>query len=185
MAVRPLRGPFTVEDFHRLARIGVLREDDRVELIDGQVVEMSPIGGPHAACVRRLNDIFATRVLDVAVVDIQNPIVLGLRDQPQPDVTVLRRRAGGYRDHPRPPDILLVIEVADTTLAYDRGAKMPLYARAGIPEAWLVDVAAERIHIHRDPAAGAYRSIQVLSRGEAVTPLGFPHVTIPANEILG
>jgi Uma2 family endonuclease len=185
MAVRPFRGPFTVEDFHRLAEVGVLREGDRVELVDGQVVEMSPIGGPHAACVRRLIAIFARHVRDVAVIDVQDPIVLGPRDQPQPDITLLRPRADGYRDHPRPPAILLVVEVADTTLAYDRGVKVPLYARAGIPEAWLVDLGAERIHIHRDPAAGGYRSIQVLSRGEAVTPLAFPDVTLAVGEILG
>jgi Uma2 family endonuclease len=185
MAVRPLRGPFTVEDFHRLARIGVLREDDRVELIDGQVVAMSPIGAPHAACVRRLNDIFATRVLDVAVVDIQNPIVLGPRDQPQPDVTVLRRRADGYPDHPRPPDVLLVIEVADTTLAYDRDVKLPRYARAGIPEAWLVDVSAERIVSFREPAGDAYRDIRAAGRGDRIAPLAFPEVPLTVDEILG
>jgi Uma2 family endonuclease len=185
MAVHPVRGPFTVEDFHRLAEAGVLRPDARVELIDGQVVEMSPIGGPHAACVRRLSDFFARHVVDVALIDVQNPVVLGPRDEPQPDVTVLRRRAEGYSDHPRPPDVLLVIEVADTTLAYDRDVKLPRYARAGIPEAWLVDVSAARIVSYREPAGDAYRDIRTAGRGDRIAPLAFPEVTLAVDEILG
>src|SRR5438552_1870673 len=150
MALPPLKGPFTVDTYQRLAELGNLGEDDRVELIDGQVVEMSPIGDRHASCVRRLIGLFARHLVDVAVIDAQNPVVLGQRDAPQPDVTLLQPRANGYPHHPRAADILLVIEVADTTLAYDRDTKMPLYARAGIPEAWLVDLAADVIQVHRN-----------------------------------
>ncbi len=129
-------------------------EDDRVELIDGQVVEMSPIGDRHASCVRRLNGLFARQLLDVAVIDVQNPVVLGRRDAPQPDVTLLVPRADAYPHHPRAQDILLVIEVADTTVAYDRDVKLPLYARVGIPEAWLVDLERDRARgrpLHQRP----------------------------------
>ncbi len=132
MALPPLKGPFTVDTYQRLGELGILGEDDRVELIDGQVVEMSPIGDRHASCVRRLNGLFARQLLDVAVIDVQNPVVLGRRDAPQPDVTLLVPRADAYPHHPRAQDILLVIEVADTTVAYDRDVKLPLYARVGI-----------------------------------------------------
>ena len=115
----------------------------------------------------------------------QNPIVLGLHDQPQPDLVLLRPRADAYPRHPRAADVLLVVEVADTSLAYDRDVKLPLYARAGIPEAWLVDLAAERIHTHREPAGGTYTRVQTISRGEHLAPVEFPDVTLAADQILG
>lgn len=180
-----LKGPFTVHTYQRLAELGVLREDERVELIAGQVVQMSPIGDRHAACVRRLTDFFAHARLDAAMFDVQNPVVLDEYDAPQPDLTLLRRRADGYPTHPRAADVLLAIEVADTTLAYDRDIKMPLYARAGIPEAWLVNLSADRIEVSRDPVGGAYLTVRTVSRGELLTPLQLPSVTLSADEILG
>lgn len=185
MAVRVLKGPFTVDSYQRLGELGVLREDDRVELIAGQVVEMSPIGDRHASCVRWLNHRFARSLLDVAMIDVQNPIVLSEHDAPQPDLVLLKPRADGYVKHPRAADVLLVIEVADTTLANDRDVKMPLYAEAGIPEAWLVDLSAARIEEYRKPAYGKYTGVRSVSRGETVTPLHFPNVTLSVDEILG
>jgi len=185
MALRPLKGPFTVDTYQRLGELGILGEDDRVELIGGQVVEMSPIGDRHASCVRRLNGLFARHLLDVAVIDVQNPVVLGERDAPQPDVTLLKPRADAYPHHPRAEDILLLIEVADTTLAYDRDIKLPLYARVGIPEAWLVDLESDRIQVCREPAGGRYASVRVLSRGDTITPLRFPNMTVSADDVLG
>src|ERR1700694_2937212 len=102
MALHLLKGPFTVDTYQRLAELGVLREDDRVELIDGQVVAMTPIGDRHASCVRRLNRLFARHVLAVAIVDVQNTVVLGEHDAPQPDLALLKPRADAYRKHPRP-----------------------------------------------------------------------------------
>jgi Uma2 family endonuclease len=124
MALHVLRGPFTVESYQRLAELGVLREDDRVELIAGQVVRMTPIGDRHASCVRRLSRLFSRHALELAIIDEQNPAVLGRHDAPQPDLALLKPRAAtvresfrdGYPRHPRSADILLVIEVADTTL---------------------------------------------------------------------
>ena len=184
MVQQLLKGPFTLEAYQRLAELGVLGEDDRLELIGGQVVEMSPIGGPHAGCVRRLMDLFVRRRLD-AMVDVQNPVVLSEHDAPQPDLALLTRRADGYPAHPRAADTLLVVEVADTSLAYDRDIKIPLYARAGIPEVWLVDLPADRLAIYRDPVDGAYASVRLVSRGATLSPLHFPHVTLPADDILG
>ncbi|MEX2156146.1 MAG: Uma2 family endonuclease [Gemmatimonadales bacterium] len=116
---------------------------------------------------------------------MQNPVVLGAHDVPQPDVAVLTRRGDRYPRHPRAADILLVIEVADTTVAYDRDIKMPLYARAGIPEAWLVDLPADRIDVYRDPVGGQHATVRSVSRGDVLTVLHFPTVTLAADEILG
>jgi Uma2 family endonuclease len=185
MAVPLLKGPFTVDAFQRLAELGVLREDDRVELIAGQVVEMTPIGDRHASCVRRLIRVFGQRLLEVALIDIQNPVVLGAQDAPQPDLTLLRPRADAYPKHPRAADILLVIEVADTSLTYDRDIKIRLYARAGVPEAWLVDLSADLIQVYREPPSGEHASVRFVSRGDGITPLHFPNVTFSSDEILG
>ena len=175
---------FTVDEYHRMGQAGVFLEDHRVELIDGQVVEMTPIGDRHAACVRRLTRLFARHLLEVAIFDVQNPVVLGTHDAPQPDVTLLKLRPDGYPTHPRAADLLLVVEVADTTLAYDRDVKLPLYAGAGIPEVWLVDLPGERIQVYHDPAGGRYASGRSVSRGATISPLHFPGVSVAADDIL-
>lgn len=185
MALPVLEGPFTVETYQRLAELGVLREDARVELIGGQVVEMTPIGDRHAACVRRLNHRLSHDLHEDAIVDVQNPVLLDDYDLPQPDLAVLRHRRDTYPSHPRATDVLLVMEVADTTLAYDRDIKIPLYAEAGIPEAWLVVLPEDRIEVSREPAGGVYTSVRSVSRGETITPIQFPPVTLTVDEILG
>jgi Uma2 family endonuclease len=176
---------FTVDEYHRMGEAGVFHEDDRVELIDGQVVQMTPIGDRHASCVRRLNRLFARHLVELAVIDVQNPIVLGQHDAPQPDVTVLKPRDDAYRHHPGAADILLVIEVADTTADYDRLVKIPLYARAGIPEAWLVNLARDHIEVCRNPSGAGYTDIRTARRGETITPVAFPSVSISVDDILG
>jgi len=184
MAAPLLKGPFTVDMYQRLPALGVLAENARVELIGGQVVEMSPIGDRHANCVRRLIRAFAPHV-DVAIIDVQDTLVLGEHDAPQPDLTVLKPRADAYRTHPRPPDTLLVVEVADTTLTYDRDVKIPLYADAGIPEVWLVNLPADRIDVYRQPVAGHYASVRAVSRGDTLSLLRLPDIIFAAVDILG
>jgi Uma2 family endonuclease len=177
---------FTVDEYHRMGEAGVLHEDDRVELLDGQIVQMTPIGIRHAACVNRLNALIIGLAGTQATVSIQNPLILGEHEEPQPDVAVLRYRADGYQTgHPRALDTLLVVEVADTSLAYDRDVKVPRYARAGVPEVWLVDLAADRIEVYRQPAAERYADVRAASRGEMLSPLHFPTVTLATDEILG
>jgi Uma2 family endonuclease len=186
MSVRLLKGPFTVEDYHRLAEVGILGEDDRVELLDGQIVEMTPIGPEHAGCVDTLLRILSRRVGDAAMLRGQNPVVLGMRWEPQPDVAVLKPRADEYRTaHPGPGDILLVIEVADSSLESDRDVKLPLYAAAGIPEAWVVDLEHDTIEVHRQPGPGRYREVRTLGRGDALAALLVPTGTISVDEVLG
>ena len=177
---------FTVDEYHRMGEAGVFHEDDRVELVDGQVVEMSPIGPEHAGCVGALTGLLARLVGDRAVVWVQNPIDLSELAEPQPDVALLSPRPDAYRTaHPQPEDILLVIEVADTTVTYDRDVKLPLYARAGIPEAWLVDLKSHHIEVCREPSGAQYTDIRTARRGETITPVAFPTVKISVEEILG
>jgi Uma2 family endonuclease len=185
MALRPLKGPFTVDTYQRLAELGVLREDERVELIDGQVVAMSPIGDRHASCVRRLNRLLSRALVHLAIIDVQNPVVLGEYDVPRPDLALLKARVDAYPRHPRARDTLLLIEVADSSVPFDRDVKIPLYARAGIPEVWLVDLRVDQIEVYRDPIAGTYASVRSASRGDTLTLLHLSNVTVAADEILG
>ena len=173
-------------EYYRLGELGVLGEDDRVELINGQIVQMTPIGTAHSGCVGALTDLLGRAVGKRALVWVQNPLRVGDRAEPQPDLVVLRRQPGGYRKaHPRPGDTLLVIEVADTSLEYDRDVKIPLYARAGVPEAWLVDLQGDCIEVYREPGAGGYAEVRIARRGEALQPLLLDPVLLKVEDILG
>jgi Uma2 family endonuclease len=158
---------FTVDEYHRLGETGILGEDDRVELIEGEIVMMTPIGLRHAACVNRLNQLLVRLAGDAAIVQVQNPIVLDGHSEPQPDLTLLRPRADFYAAaRPAPGDVLLAIEVADPSIAYDRGVKLPLYGRCGIPELWIVDLGREQVDVYRQPVPGGYAERRTRSRGE-------------------
>jgi Uma2 family endonuclease len=176
---------FTVDDFHRMAVAGVFTEDDRVELLEGEITVMTPIGHRHAAVVDFLNDRLGEALRGRALVRVQSPIRLGPHSEPQPDLTLLRRSADYYRTAlPTATDVFCVIEVADTAVAYDR-AKLALYAEAGIPEAWIVDLQAERVEVSRQPRGARYERTLVVQRGEMVTPEAFPEVTLPTAHLLG
>src|SRR3712207_1324173 len=178
------RRRFTVHDYHRMGEAGILHEDDRVELIEGEIVEMAAIGTRHFACVNGLTRLLVRGVSDGAIVSVQNPVRLDERTEPQPDLTVLRVR--DYRESlPGPEDVLLLIEVSDTTLHYDRGVKLPLYARAGIPEVWIVDLAGEVIERHTDPSGDGYRSSKQARRGETVEPAALTELALLVDAILG
>jgi Uma2 family endonuclease len=178
---------FTVADLERMVRAGILQEDERVELLDGQIVEMSPINPPHASCVNRLTRLLAPLLASrQATVTIQNHLVLGPHQAPQPDVAVVRYRADGYRaGHPGPADTFLVVEVADSSLAKDRERKIPLYARSGIPEAWLANLPGDALEIYREPREGTYTDVRTARRGETVSPLAFPNLAFQVDDILG
>jgi Uma2 family endonuclease len=186
MAVEILRRRFTVEEYHRMGEAGILREDDRVELIDGEIVEMTPIGSRHAACVKRLMHLFVRALAARAVVSVQDPIAIPPESEPQPDLALLRPRADFYAGaHPEARDVLLVVEVADTTGPFDRGVKIPLYARAGISEVWLVDLTADVIEVHRRPGGGRYADLQRQARGERLVCQAFPDVELSVDDVLG
>lgn len=163
-----LRRRFTVAEYHRMGASGILSEDDRVELIEGEIVEMAPIGSRHQACVDRLTELFSIQLAQRAVIRVQGPIRLSEHSEPQPDLALLRRRPDFYAaSHPGPQDILLVVEVADTSADYDREVKLLLYGRYGIPEVWLVDLASECVDVCREPSMGGYQRCQTLKiRGQ-------------------
>ena len=186
MRMPQVRHRFTVDEYHRMAAAGVFQEDDRVELLDGQVVEMTPIGPDHGSCVNRLNALFAPLARGAATLSVQNPLVLDAHHEPQPDLALLRYRADGYRTrHPAPGDALLVVEVGDASVTRDRDDKIPQYAQRGVAEVWLVDLPADRIEVYRGPAAQGYGDVTTVSRGDTLAPLAFPNLTVPADEILG
>ncbi len=186
MAVDLKRYRFTRADYHRMAQTGILKPDVRVELIDGDIVEMNPIGRFHKASVDRLNELLLPHVRGSAIVPVQSSIVLGDYGEPEPDVTLLRYRADFYAESDETiADILLVIEVADTPESYDRRTKAPLYARFGIPELWIVDVNRAWITCYLDPTADGYSTTRVYRRGESLSPLAFPNLVIAVNDVLG
>jgi Uma2 family endonuclease len=182
---RPARWRFTTEEYHRMGEVGIFHEDDRVELIAGELIRMAAIGPRHAANVDRINDLFMARLERRAIVRVQNPVQLAAHSEPEPDIVLLRRRADYYATgHPQPEDVLLIVEVADTSLGYDRDTKVPLYAAAGIPEVWIADLQGDRLRVFRDPDAGEYRRVEVLTRNDSVAPLAFPDLLFSVDELL-
>lgn len=178
------RRRFDVDEYHRMARAGVLTEDDRVELLDGEIVEMGALGSRHISCVARLHRAFVEALGDRAFVTSQGAVRLGRYSEPHPDVAVLRPRADDYAGNiAGPEDTLLLVEVADTSLTYDRDVKLPLYAAAGIREVWIVDLTARVVQVCREPRQAAYRVQSRLERG-TLSPLAFPELELETGQIL-
>lgn len=180
----PTRYRFSVEEYALMGTCGILHEDQRVELIDGEIIQMSPIGVKHMRCVNRLNRRLVLALGERAIVSIQNPAVLSGHDAPQPDVAVLGASAEEHEGHPLPSEVLLVIEVSDSTLAYDRRVKLPLYARAGVPEVWIVDLQHDAIVQHADPQGEAYRAVTTYRRGDDVTSRALSNLVLAAADLL-
>ena len=178
------RHRFDVDEFARMGEAGIFTEDDRVELIDGEIREMTPIGSPHAGMVNRLTELLVTRLAGRANVIVQNPIRLDRHTEPQPDLVVARRRQSFYTDrHPEPGDVLVVVEVADSSLRYDRAEKVPRYGRAGIPETWLVDVEAGTVTVYTDPGPEGYARQQVRQRGEQMVASSVPELRLAVDDL--
>jgi Uma2 family endonuclease len=176
---------FTADEYERIADAGVIRDDERTELIDGEIVVMSRIGSPHSATVKRLIRMFTEALGRRVLVSVQDPIRLDEGNEPEPDVALLRPRDDDYKSgHARPPDIFLVVEVMDTSAPYDRRVKTPRYARHGIAEVWLVDLAEELIEVHRRPSGSRYKSRRTCRVGQQVAPEAFPDVVLDVAEIL-
>jgi Uma2 family endonuclease len=178
------RHRLTLDDYHRLGAAGILGEDDRVELLEGQLVDMSPIGPRHALAVDALTELLVTAVSGRAGVRVQNPIVLDSGTEPQPDIVLVRRPWRGYpASHPGPEDIILVIEVADSSRDMDLGAKRELYARAGIREFWIVDLISDGVLVCRNPGGDRYQSVTRVEPAGVLDVEGLPGVTIPAASL--
>ena len=178
------RHRLTRRDYHRMAEAGILAEDDRVELLDGQSVDMSPIGPRHALAIDVLARDLFTAAAGRAWVRVRNPIVLDSGSEPQPGIALVRHPWQGYPDaHPRPADVFLLIEVADSSLVVDRGAKLDLYARAGIREFWIVDLTTDGVLVHRNPIDGRYDAITTVDISGVLQVEALPGVTIPVASI--
>lgn len=176
---------FTADDYHRMGKLGIIAPDCRVELIDGEVLVMSPIGGGHAWAVTRVVLIFRSIPVEEAIPFIQNSVRLSEHWEPVPDFMLLRPAAAAKRRLPKPADVLLLIEVSDTTLRIDRDIKLPHYAEAGIPEVWILDLQNNCLRVYREPLGGEYRSVRVLGRGDSIAPLAFPSFQLKVDDLLG
>lgn len=186
---RPQRRRFTVDEYYRMADTGILRDNDRVELLDGEIVEMPPIGPEHASAVGALTKLFVRRFGDVSHVRVQSPIRLSNRSEPEPDIALVRDFPGVTRpytrSHPVAQDVYLLLEVADSSLNDDLKTKALLYAQHGILELWVLDVHGAKLIVLREPTAHGYQTRLELGRGETAPPQAFPDITISVDEILG
>jgi Uma2 family endonuclease len=184
--VELVRRRFTVDEYQQMAEAGILNRGDRVELIRGEIVHMTAVGHDHASCLSRLTHLLFERLHRRAILWPQNPLVILPDSEPEPDIILLARRDDFYRHAlPRPEDVALLIEVAATSLRYDRHIKGPLYAEAGVRDYWIVDVAGDAVDVYREPGAGRFGHTQRIGRGATLAPLAFPDVTFAVADILG
>ena len=177
---------FTVDEYHRMSDIGIFPEDKRFELIRGEILEMPVPKPPHSGRVNRLTHLFINRLGDLATVSIQNPSSIDDYSEPVPDVSVLKPRADFYSvNHPLPTDVLLVVEVSHTTHRFDTKIKAPLYAEAGIPEYWVINIPENVLEVRTEPINGIYTRLDLLKPGERIAPRAFPGILFRIEETLG
>jgi Uma2 family endonuclease len=176
---------YSVDDYEEMIRLGVLTENDRVELIRGEIVAKMPIGPRHSASIKGLNEVLFPQLVGRATVGIQDPIRLA-DSEPEPDLSLVRRRADRYASgHPRPPDIFLSAEGSDSSLDDDRTIKLSLYAEAGIIEYWIVNLVDDCLEVYRDPQPdGSYRDVRILRRGQSTDIAALPGVVVAVADIL-
>lgn len=186
MSVQVQKHCFNVDEYHRMAEVGLLSQDSRVELIEGEIVQMSPIGSKHGGAVKRLSALLNRSLGDSTIVSVQDPIRLSDFSEPQPDLALLKPRKDYYSNsHPTANDVLVVIEVVDASLRYDRNVKLPLYARGGIREAWLIILQKQLVEVYNEPVEGRYQRIQRLRAGKRLRSAALPEFSCRADEILG
>ena len=184
-ALAPTRRRFTVAEYYAMADVGILEENDRIELLDGDLIVMPPIGDWHAASVDRFTNSLPTLLQGRAIVRVQNPTRLNDNSEPQPDIMLLRWRDDFYGGgHPGPADVLLLIEVSDTSVDYDRSAKLSAYARAGIPEVWIATRQDSRIEAYTEPIEGEYSNVRYAAPGERIAPQAFPEVVLEVDSLI-
>lgn len=185
MARQAKQGRLTVQEYERMAELGIIGEHERVELVGGEIIRMAAMGRRHARSLMRMSRVTYQRIGNITVIRVQMPVAIPHFDEPEPDIAVLRPREDDYENHPAPDDVLLLIEVSDTSLAYDRGVKLPLYARAGIPEVWIVNLAGEEIERYTEPAGGRYRVVTRAGRGETLASVTVPELEVEVDAVLG
>ena len=186
MVAAPQRYQFSTQQYDRLIELGVLPEGTRVELLDGELIQMPAQGDRYVSCLRRLIGLVQEAGAAPGTLLVQMPLRIAWDGEPEPDLVVLRAPAAQYDAcPPGVDDVLLLVEVADSSRDYDREWKVPRYAEAGVPEVWLVDLQDDVLHVYREPAGGSYRVIQALQRGQTASPLALPEATLEVDQILG
>lgn len=180
----PAKYRLSVEQYYKMAEAGILGIEQRTELIEGEIIEMSAIGTKHAICVSNLAELLTVQTIQIAHVRQQNPIHLSDRSEPQPDIVLVKRPSSRYADcHPQPEDIFLLIEVSDSTLKYDREVKLPLYAKAEIAEVWIVNIEEQVFEVYRSLNQDRYEQVKIYGKGEVVSMSMFENIVISVNEI--
>lgn len=179
------RYAFTVRDYHQLVEAGHFTRADRIELINGELTLMPPIGPEHSYHTRRITNVLPDELPPGVLLQMNEPITIPDHSEPQPDAAIVKARADGYRKaHPGPKDVLLIIEVADSSVEFDMQVKSRLYARAGIPEYWVVDVKECCVHVHTNPAQRGYKTIQVHAKGDAIKSRAVSGLAVKASDLL-
>lgn len=186
MSRKPAKYWITADEYEQMGRAGVFGAAARLELLEGEIFEMSPIGSPHAACVKFLSNFLNRQFAGKLIVGVQDPVRLNAFSEPQPDVALLGWRDDFYRGaHPTPADVLLLVEVADSTVETDRSYKLPLYAQAGVAEVWIVNLPGEVIEVYAEPSGGAYHTARSYARGESARSVTVPDLALAVSEMLG
>jgi len=186
MAVRYERRPISVDDYHRMADAGIFASDERVELVDGKLIAVPPMGFPHGGAMGAMTRLLSSRFSDRAEIRVGLPVIIPPRSEPEPDFTLVTLDPNEWRDrHPTPPDVMLLIEVSDSSRAFDLRDKALVYARAGIRDFWVVDVVDRRLIVHRDPSAERYALTRVLHPLDTIAPLVFPSDELSVGAMTG
>lgn len=182
---QPVRLRFSVDDYYKMIELGMLKDYERAEIIEGELIKKMTVGDRHAAIVNFLTKFFVKNVSDEILVSVQNPVRLSDYDEPEPDLVLADLTKYDGKRHPRPAEILLVVEVSDSTVKYDRDVKLPLYAEAEVPEVWIVNIPNNIVEIHTHPSVGLYQSVKIFRRGETIETERLPNLGLRVNEILG
>ena len=182
---QPVRLRFTVDEYYKMIELGLLKDYEKAEIIEGELIKKMTVGDKHAAVVNFLTKFFVKMVSDDVLVSIQNPVRLSDYDEPEPDLTLADLRKFDGKRHPRPDEVILLVEVSDSTVKYDRDKKLPLYAEVEIPEVWIVNLPSELVEVHTKPSVGLYQFVKIFKRGETVKSEALPELNLPVDKILG
>ncbi len=182
---QPRRLRFSVDEYYKMIELGMLKDYEKAEIIEGELIQKMPIGDKHAAIVNTLNRFFIKNVSDDVLVSIQNPVRLTDYDEPEPDLVLADLTKYDGKRHPHPPEILLIVEVSDSTLKYDRDTKLSLYAEAEIPEVWIVNLKNDIIEVHQKPSSGIYQLAQIFKRGDVLKSESLSNLELEVDKILG
>jgi len=184
MSIQLEKRLFSVDEYHKMVENGILSESDNVELIDGEILKMAPIGSRHAAFVDFISDLFRSLIKQQVIIRIQNPVYVSNYSEPEPDIAIVKYRKDFYiKSHPKKEDILLIIEITESSINYDREIKLPKYAEALITEVWILIIPEDKLEIYRNPVNGKYQDVLILDKQKKITPLNFKYIEILVGDL--